>query len=121
MAISSDTDRGWWSPKPAQDENRRGVEGIAEYAIYRQVKGTRLGLVHHEGDYRLGSPLCELHFRNPRPHPADVAAEGIGQEVLPCPVELELLGDLGCLFEGLPSKAVDLAVVAALLVAHDQL
>jgi len=98
-----------------------GVEGIGKHSEYGQIEGSRLGLVHHEGHYRLGCSFVDLHLRHPGTHAPNVAAEGIGQEILPCTVELELLGLLCGFFKGLPGQSMHLSTVAALIVAHEQL
>ena len=103
------------------DDQTDGIEGVGEHLVERQVPGTRRGLIGHEDDNRLRLPLLELHLGHPRPHPPHVAGEGVGEQVLPRPVQLQLLGQLGALDKGVPGKLVDLLALLALLVGHNQL
>ena len=97
-----------------------GVEGVGEHLVEGQVEGAGGGLVGHEDDDRLGRALVDLHLGRAGARAADVAGEGVGEEVLARAVELELLGELGAGDERVPGQLVDLGCVLAALVGHDQ-
>ena len=103
------------------DDQTHGVEGVPEDAEDRQVPGPRRGLVRHEDEDGLAFALDEVKLRHPRPHTLDVAGEGVGQHVLPGPIELHLLGQGGEFHEGVPGESVHLGIVFAPLVGHDEL
>src|SRR5262249_52855010 len=70
------------------------VERVGEHPENREIEGSRVGLVHHEYDDWLGAALDEFEFGHAGAHAADVARERVLEQILPRPVQLELLGDL---------------------------
>ncbi len=96
------------------------VEGIGEHAEEGKVPGPGAGLIGEEDEDRLGLPLLEGHFGHARPHPPHIAREGIGQQVLARPVELQLLGDERTRLKHIPRQPVNLAAVVALVVGHNE-
>ena len=103
------------------DDQADGVEGVGEHLEERQVPGPGRGLVGHENDHRLAFALHEAHFGDARSHALDVTGEGVGQHVLTGPIELHAFGQFGEVQKSIPGKLVDLDVVFAVVVGHDQL
>ena len=102
------------------DDQPRRVERIREDLVERQVPGAGLGLVGHEDDDWLGRPLFELHLAHARAEAADVAREGIDQQVLASAVLLQALRNLGDLFERVPGQTMNPRTVDPFAMGHDQ-
>ena len=103
------------------DDQPHRVEGVAEDAEQGQVPGAGGGLVRHENNDRLALAFFKVQFRHPGAHALDVAGEGVRQHVLAGPIELQALGQLGQLHEGVPGELMDVGVFLAPVVGHDQL
>ncbi len=106
--------------QPLADDQAGGVEGVGEHLVQGQVEGAGGGLVAHEHQEGLRRPLLDLHLRRAGAGAADVAGEGVRYEVLTGAVQLQLPGHFGARLEGVPGQLVDLLVVLAPLVGHDE-
>src|SRR3990170_2638913 len=103
------------------DHEAGAAERIPEQAVDGEVERSRFRLVHHEDRDGLRRAFDHLDLRAPGSHAADVAGEGVDEEVLPRAVQLELLRDLRALHKGEPGGLVDLRVVHAFCVRHYEL
>ncbi len=103
------------------DDEAGCAEGVGEDLVEEVVPRPRLGLIGHEDQHRVRTPLFKLHLGDAGPHPLDVAAERICEQVLAGAVEFHLFRKLGTFHEDIPRQFVDLLVVLALRVRHDQL
>ena len=103
------------------DDEAGRAEGVGEDPVEEVVPRPGLGLIGHEDQDRIGTPLFKLHLSDTGPHPFDVAAERISEQVLAGTVEFHLFRDPGTFHEDVPRQFVDLFVVLALCVRHDQL
>src|SRR4030067_330282 len=74
----------------------------------------------HERETRLCGPPLYPPPRRAGAGTADVAGEGVRDQVLAGAVQLELARHLSALLEGVPGQLVDLLVVLPPLVGHDQ-
>ncbi len=102
------------------DDQPHRVKGVAEDAKQGQVPGAGGGLVRHENNDRLAPALFKFQLRHPGAHALDVAGEGVRQHVLAGPIKLQAPGQLGQLHEGVPGELMDVRVLLAPAMGHDQ-
>lgn len=105
---------------PRVDDQSGGGERVEEDPRQREGVCRGLGLVGHEEQHGLGTPLDEGHLGGSGSGSLDVAGERVGQDVLSGGVQLHGFGDLGGLLEALPGGSVDILVALALVVGHEE-
>src|SRR5699024_1151855 len=96
------------------------VERVREYLVQRQIPRARLGLIGKEADDRLARPFSQLHLGIAGSHASQISGERVGKQVLARAVETELLGRTGCLLKGLPREGMQIFIVRAKVMSHDQ-
>ncbi len=103
------------------DDETGCAEGVSEHLVEVVIPRAGFGLVGHEDQDRVRTPFLKLHLGDTGPHTLDVAAERIGEQILACTIEFHLLCDVRTFHEDVPCEFVDLFVILALRVRHDQL
>jgi hypothetical protein len=102
------------------DNEAGSVERVCEDLVEKEVPGTRFGLVCHENEHRVRRPLLKFHLGNAGAHSPDIPAECCGKHILAGPIEFHTLGNFRAFQKDIPRKPVDLFIVYAMGMGHDQ-
>src|SRR5216117_3315018 len=108
------------NPACSASDSSRPDEYIGSAKIrYIEVECPRLGFVRGENHQRFVRTLVELHLRGPGAQSADVAGEGVFQQVLARAVQPLSFGHIGGGPEGVPGELMHRGMILAPRVGHE--